>query len=79
MPPSQPLKVVDPDHPLAVLVRKAQADNNLAAAQSTEGTAVQPSQVEYPSDRKYIAIIGSSIHKAILLMVAGEMVVKVAK
>ncbi|XP_060105067.1 splicing factor, suppressor of white-apricot homolog isoform X2 [Heteronotia binoei] len=46
----KPLKVVDPDHPLAVLVRKAQADNNLAAQQSTEGTAVQPSQIEYPSD-----------------------------
>nr|XP_056715504.1 splicing factor, suppressor of white-apricot homolog [Euleptes europaea] len=46
----KPLKVVDPDHPLAALVRKAQADNNLAAAQSAEGTAVQPSQIEYPSD-----------------------------
>ncbi|XP_077164595.1 splicing factor, suppressor of white-apricot homolog isoform X2 [Paroedura picta] len=46
----KPLKVVDPDHPLAVLVRKAQADNNLAAPQPAEGTAVQPSQVEYPSD-----------------------------
>ncbi|XP_015276982.1 PREDICTED: splicing factor, suppressor of white-apricot homolog, partial [Gekko japonicus] len=46
----KPLKVVDPDHPLAVLVRKAQADNNLAASQSTEGTAVQPSQIEYPTD-----------------------------
>ncbi|XP_048371034.1 splicing factor, suppressor of white-apricot homolog isoform X3 [Sphaerodactylus townsendi] len=46
----KPLKVVDPDHPLAVLVRKAQADNNLAAAQSVEGAAVQTSQIEYPSD-----------------------------
>ncbi|XP_066465688.1 splicing factor, suppressor of white-apricot homolog isoform X1 [Tiliqua scincoides] len=48
----KPLKVVDPDHPLAALVRKAQADNNLAAPQLSEGTAVQASssQVEYPSD-----------------------------
>lgn len=48
----KPLKVVDPDHPLAALVRKAQADNNLATPQPSEGTAVQASssQAEYPSD-----------------------------
>ncbi|XP_028566976.2 splicing factor, suppressor of white-apricot homolog isoform X1 [Podarcis muralis] len=46
----KPLKVVDPDHPLAVLVRKAQADNNLAAPQPAEGAAVQSSQIEYSSD-----------------------------
>uniref|UniRef100_A0ABM5F283 Splicing factor, suppressor of white-apricot homolog isoform X1 n=1 Tax=Pogona vitticeps TaxID=103695 RepID=A0ABM5F283_9SAUR len=46
----KPLKVVDPDHPLAVLVRKAQADNNLAAPQPAEGAAVPSSQIEYSSD-----------------------------
>ncbi|KAJ7309719.1 hypothetical protein JRQ81_007781 [Phrynocephalus forsythii] len=46
----KPLKVVDPDHPLAVLVRKAQANNNLAAPQPAEGAALPSSQVEYPSD-----------------------------
>ncbi|KAM6423521.1 splicing factor, suppressor of white-apricot homolog isoform 3-T3 [Liasis olivaceus] len=45
----KPLKVVDPDHPLAALVRKAQADN-LAAPQTAEGAAAQSSQVEYSSD-----------------------------
>ncbi|KAM3825928.1 LOW QUALITY PROTEIN: splicing factor, suppressor of white-apricot homolog [Vipera latastei] len=45
----KPLKVVDPDHPLAALVRKAQADN-LAVSQAGEGTAAQSSQVEYSSD-----------------------------
>ncbi|XP_054853049.1 splicing factor, suppressor of white-apricot homolog isoform X2 [Eublepharis macularius] len=52
----KPLKVVDPDHPLAVLVRKAQTENNLAAAQSAEGTAVQASQIEYPSDSTMAAM-----------------------
>ncbi|KAJ6659075.1 hypothetical protein lerEdw1_019378 [Lerista edwardsae] len=53
----KPLKVVDPDHPLAALVRKAQADNNLAAAQPSEGTAVQTSsQVEYSSDSTMAAM-----------------------
>ncbi|XP_034955103.1 splicing factor, suppressor of white-apricot homolog isoform X4 [Zootoca vivipara] len=46
----KPLKVVDPDHPLAVLVRKAQAENNLVAPQPAEGAAVQSSQIEYSSD-----------------------------
>ncbi|XP_063171847.1 splicing factor, suppressor of white-apricot homolog isoform X1 [Candoia aspera] len=45
----KPLKVVDPDHPLAALVRRAQADN-LAAPQTGEGATAQSSQVEYSSD-----------------------------
>jgi len=49
------LKVVDPDHPLAALVRKAQSDNNSSAPQSTDGAAVQTSQAEY-SDCKRIVI-----------------------
>lgn len=48
----QPLKVVDPDHPLAALVRKAQSDNNSSTPQSTDGAAVQASQAEYSSDCK---------------------------
>ncbi|XP_042297515.1 splicing factor, suppressor of white-apricot homolog isoform X2 [Sceloporus undulatus] len=52
----KPLKVVDPDHPLAVLVRKAQADNNLAAPQQAEGTSVPSSQVEYSSDSTVAAM-----------------------
>ena len=46
----QPLKVVDPDHPLAALVRKAQADSPAPTAPTADGTAVQPSQVEYTTD-----------------------------
>ncbi|XP_053135732.1 splicing factor, suppressor of white-apricot homolog isoform X2 [Hemicordylus capensis] len=52
----KPLKVVDPDHPLAVLVRKAQADNNLASSQASERAAVQASQIEYPSDSAMAAM-----------------------
>lgn len=48
----QPLKVVDPDHPLAALVRKAQSDNSSSTPQSTDGAAVQTSQAEYSSDCK---------------------------
>lgn len=48
----QPLKVVDPDHPLAALVRKAQSDSNSSTPQSTDGAAVQISQAEYSSDCK---------------------------
>lgn len=48
----QPLKVVDPDHPLAALVRKAQSDNNSSTPQSADGAAVQASQAEYSSDCK---------------------------
>ncbi|KAG8146347.1 hypothetical protein E2320_012698 [Naja naja] len=47
----KPLKVVDPDHPLAALVRKAQAENASAASQAGEGTAAPSSQMEYSSDR----------------------------
>ncbi|KAM8797792.1 splicing factor, suppressor of white-apricot homolog isoform 2-T2 [Eudromia elegans] len=52
----KPLKVVDPDHPLAALVRKAQSDNNSATPQSTDGAAVQTSQVEYSSDSTVAAM-----------------------
>ncbi|XP_065595191.1 splicing factor, suppressor of white-apricot homolog isoform X4 [Cyrtonyx montezumae] len=52
----KPLKVVDPDHPLAALVRKAQSDNNSSATQSTDGAAVQTSQVEYSSDSTVAAM-----------------------
>nr|XP_006126178.1 splicing factor, suppressor of white-apricot homolog isoform X1 [Pelodiscus sinensis] len=46
----KPLKVVDPDHPLAALVRKAQSDNNSSAPQSADGASIQTSQVDYPAD-----------------------------
>lgn len=51
----QPLKVVDPDHPLAVLVRKAQADSPAPTPPAADGT-VQPSQVEYTADCEYLAV-----------------------
>ena len=50
----QPLKVVDPDHPLAALVRKAQADGPAPAPPTADGAA-QPSQVEYTADCEYLA------------------------
>ncbi|KYO39566.1 splicing factor, suppressor of white-apricot-like protein isoform C [Alligator mississippiensis] len=52
----KPLKVVDPDHPLAALVRKAQSDNNSSTPQSTDGAAIQSSQVEYPTDSTVAAM-----------------------
>ncbi|XP_027545140.1 splicing factor, suppressor of white-apricot homolog isoform X3 [Neopelma chrysocephalum] len=52
----KPLKVVDPDHPLAALVRKAQSDNNSSTAQSADGAAVQTSQAEYSSDSTVAAM-----------------------
>ncbi|KAM6051521.1 LOW QUALITY PROTEIN: splicing factor, suppressor of white-apricot homolog [Theristicus caerulescens] len=52
----KPLKVVDPDHPLAALVRKAQSDNNSSTTQSTDGAAVQTSQAEYSSDSTVAAM-----------------------
>uniref|UniRef100_A0A7M4FP95 Splicing factor, suppressor of white-apricot homolog n=1 Tax=Crocodylus porosus TaxID=8502 RepID=A0A7M4FP95_CROPO len=52
----KPLKVVDPDHPLAALVRKAQSDNNSSTPQSTDGAAIQTSQVEYPTDSTVAAM-----------------------
>ncbi|XP_066418014.1 splicing factor, suppressor of white-apricot homolog isoform X1 [Molothrus aeneus] len=52
----KPLKVVDPDHPLAALVRKAQSDNNSSTPQSTDGAAVQTSQAEYSSDSTVAAM-----------------------
>ncbi|XP_053938112.1 splicing factor, suppressor of white-apricot homolog isoform X3 [Cuculus canorus] len=52
----KPLKVVDPDHPLAALVRKAQSDNNSSTPQSTDGANVQTSQAEYSSDSTVAAM-----------------------
>lgn len=52
----KPLKVVDPDHPLAMLVRKAQADSPAPTPPSAEGAAGQPSQVEYTSDSTVAAM-----------------------
>ncbi|KFO59374.1 Splicing factor, suppressor of white-apricot, partial [Corvus brachyrhynchos] len=52
----KPLKVVDPDHPLAALVRKAQSDNNSSTPRSTDGAAVQTSQAEYSSDSTVAAM-----------------------
>ncbi|XP_074212324.1 splicing factor, suppressor of white-apricot homolog isoform X2 [Camelus bactrianus] len=46
----KPLKVVDPDHPLAALVRKAQADSPAPTPPTADGAAGQPSRVEYASD-----------------------------
>nr|XP_004668925.2 splicing factor, suppressor of white-apricot homolog isoform X2 [Jaculus jaculus] len=52
----KPLKVVDPDHPLAALVRKAQADSSSPAQSTTDGTPAQPSQVEYTTDSTVAAM-----------------------
>ena len=52
----QPLKVVDPDHPLAALVRKAQADSPAPTPPAADGAAVQPSQVEYTTDCEYFVV-----------------------
>ncbi|XP_067395863.1 splicing factor, suppressor of white-apricot homolog isoform X2 [Emydura macquarii macquarii] len=49
----KPLKVVDPDHPLAALVRKAQSDNNSSTPQSA---TIQTSQVDYPADSTVAAM-----------------------
>ncbi|XP_014442893.1 splicing factor, suppressor of white-apricot homolog [Tupaia chinensis] len=46
----KPLKVVDPDHPLAALVRKAQADSSAPSSHGTDSTPVQPSQGEDAAD-----------------------------
>ncbi|XP_052611490.1 splicing factor, suppressor of white-apricot homolog isoform X5 [Peromyscus californicus insignis] len=52
----KPLKVVDPDHPLAALVRKAQADSSAPAPPTADGTPAQPSQVEYTTDSTVAAM-----------------------
>ncbi|XP_029427447.1 splicing factor, suppressor of white-apricot homolog isoform X2 [Rhinatrema bivittatum] len=44
----KPLKVVDPDHPLAALVRKAQTENTVA--QQTDNVTIQASPVKYTTD-----------------------------
>lgn len=50
----QPLKVVDPDHPLAALVRKAQADSPAPTPPAADGAAAQPSPAEYAADCEYL-------------------------
>ncbi|XP_033618378.1 splicing factor, suppressor of white-apricot homolog isoform X6 [Fukomys damarensis] len=52
----KPLKVVDPDHPLAALVRKAQADSSAPIPHTADGTPTQPSQVEYTADSPVAAM-----------------------
>lgn len=52
----KPLKVVDPDHPLAALVRKAQADSSAPTPHPADGAPVQPSQVEYTADSPVAAM-----------------------
>lgn len=51
----QPLKVVDPDHPLAMLVRKAQADSPAPTPPAADGATVQPTQADYAADCEYLA------------------------
>ncbi|XP_041078744.1 splicing factor, suppressor of white-apricot homolog isoform X3 [Polyodon spathula] len=52
----KPLQVMDPDHPLAALVRKAQQDNNAAAKKAEDSLAAAAvaasttAQAEYPTD-----------------------------
>ncbi|XP_073916781.1 splicing factor, suppressor of white-apricot homolog isoform X3 [Castor canadensis] len=52
----KPLKVVDPDHPLAALVRKAQADSSAPTPHTPDGAPTQPSQVEYTADSAVAAM-----------------------
>ncbi|XP_032126759.1 splicing factor, suppressor of white-apricot homolog isoform X2 [Sapajus apella] len=52
----KPLKVVDPDHPLAALVRKAQADSSTPTPHNTDGAPVQPSQADYTADSTVAAM-----------------------
>ncbi|XP_048199116.1 splicing factor, suppressor of white-apricot homolog isoform X1 [Perognathus longimembris pacificus] len=52
----KPLKVVDPDHPLAALVRKAQADSSAPTPHTPDGASTQPSQVEYTADSTVAAM-----------------------
>ncbi|XP_060048697.1 splicing factor, suppressor of white-apricot homolog isoform X2 [Erinaceus europaeus] len=52
----KPLKVVDPDHPLAALVRKAQADSPVPTPPAADGAAVQPSQAEFTTDSTVAAM-----------------------
>ncbi|XP_016403755.1 splicing factor, suppressor of white-apricot homolog isoform X2 [Sinocyclocheilus rhinocerous] len=54
----KPLQVIDPDHPLAVLVRKVQQENNGAAAMATKAEeehqlSTVATQAEYTSDPMY--------------------------
>ncbi|XP_030073685.1 splicing factor, suppressor of white-apricot homolog isoform X2 [Microcaecilia unicolor] len=50
----KPLKVVDPDHPLAALVRKAQSEN--MTTQQTDNVTIQASPVKYTTDSPVAAM-----------------------
>lgn len=52
----KPLKVVDPDHPLAMLVRKAQADSPAPTPPAADGATVQPTQADYAADSTVAAV-----------------------
>lgn len=54
----QPLKVMDPDHPLAALVRKAHQERNGTAAVATKpeevaDPAAPSTPAQYSADREY--------------------------
>lgn len=51
----QPLKVMDPDHPLAAIVLKAQKERNGTAAAVTAPEEPAPTPpVQYSADREYM-------------------------
>ncbi|KAL0610364.1 Splicing factor, suppressor of white-apricot-like protein [Plecturocebus cupreus] len=57
----KPLKVVDPDHPLAALVRKAQADSSTPTPHNADGAPVQPSQYDKHGSRQPRARCGHKV------------------
>lgn len=64
----QPLRVIDPDHPLAALVRKAKQEKNGSAAAPAPPPAPEegaqpsvPTQAEYTADRE-LSFFRTSIH-----------------
>lgn len=57
----QPLKVIDPDHPLAALVRKAQQERNgMAVVENKPEEVTEPAapttQAHYTAEREYPAV-----------------------
>ncbi len=64
----QPLKVMDPDHPLAALVRKARQERNGTAAMATKpeevaDPAASSTPAQYTADREYRFFFSSSENK----------------
>lgn len=60
----QPLKVMDPDHPLAALIRKAKQERNGTAAmaatpEEVPDPAVSSTPAEYTTDREYRSFFSS--------------------